>query len=472
MESRAGGTTHLPWLALIAMGASVVVIANDFSAINVAIPTMEQDFHTNVNTMQWVINAYALTFGVLIVTGGRLADMFGRRRAFFVGTAIFATMSALGGAAPSETFLILTRVLMGVGGALMWPAILGMTYEILPEDKAGLAGGVIIGAAGLGNAIGPLVGGVFTDLLTWRWIFFANVPVAVFAVLVTYRFVHVKEPEVAEQRLDYAGVSAISFGLVSLLIALDQVDDWGSGNWKTIALLAIALVLILAFLPIERRAGESALIPREIMRNESFRASCLAILFVSATFFASLLYLPQFMQKHLGYAPLEAGLGMLPFLATFALVSFVAGPLYNRLGAKLLVVVGAACITIAPFAFSRVDQDSGYGALVAGMIILGIGIGSFYPTATTAGVTSVDESQTSLAGGIIYMFQIAGGSIGLGLTTTVFSAQDTFIDGIQAAFRLDAILSLIGFLIALLFVGGRIWSRGQEAEAAAEPIAT
>src|SRR6188768_3082291 len=150
------------WLALIAMGIAVFVIANDFSAINVAIPQIEHDFKTDVTTAQWVVNAYALTFGVLIVTGGRLADLFGRRRAFFIGTAIFATMSALGGAAPSETFLILTRVLMGVGGALMWPAILGMTYEILPEDKAGLAGGVIIGAAGLGNAIGPLVGGVFT----------------------------------------------------------------------------------------------------------------------------------------------------------------------------------------------------------------------------------------------------------------------------------------------------------------------
>jgi EmrB/QacA subfamily drug resistance transporter len=467
MESRSGGTAPTPWLALVAMGVSVVVIANDFSAINVAIPTMEQDFHTNVNTMQWVVNAYALTFGVLIVTGGRLADMFGRRRAFFAGTAIFASMSALGGAAPTETWLIATRVLMGVGGALMWPAILGMTYEILPEEKAGLAGGIIIGSAGLGNAVGPLIGGVFTDLLTWRWIFFANVPVAIFAVLVTYYFVQIKEPEVGTQRIDYAGVSAISFGLVSLLIALDQVDDWGWGDPKTIALLAIAVVLVVAFLPIERRAGSGALIPREVIRNESFRASCLAILFVSATFFASLLYLPQFMQKQLGYTPLEAGLGMLPFVATFAMVSFVAGPLYNRLGAKLLVAIGAACITIAPFAFSRVDAGSGYGSLVAGMIVLGIGIGTFYPTATTAGVTSVDESQTSLAGGIIYMFQIAGGSIGLGLTTTVFSAQESFVDGIQAGFRLDAILALVGFVIALLFVGGRIWSRGQETAAEA-----
>jgi MFS family permease len=150
---------------------------------------------------------------------------------------------------------------------------------------------------------------------------------------------------------------------------------------------------------------------------------------------------------------------MLPFLAVFALVSFVAGPLYNRLGAKLLVTVGAGCITVAPFIFSLVGTRSSYTSLIAGMVVLGIGIGSFYPTATTAGVTSVDDSQTSLAGGLVYMFQIAGGAIGLGLTTAVFSAQESFIDGIQAAFRLDAALSLAGFLVALFFVGGRLIRR-------------
>src|SRR5512133_2208814 len=207
------------------MGVAVVVIANDFSAINVALPTMEKDFHTNVNTIQWVVNAYALTFGVMIVTGGRLADMFGRRRAFFLGTAIFASMSALGGAAQTESWLIASRVLMGIGGALMWPAILGMTYELLPESRAGLAGGVIIGAAGLGNAMGPLIGGVLTDLLSWRWIFFLNVPVAAFAVAVTWALVRVAEPDVADRRIDYGGIAALSTGLVSLLVALDQVDD-------------------------------------------------------------------------------------------------------------------------------------------------------------------------------------------------------------------------------------------------------
>jgi EmrB/QacA subfamily drug resistance transporter len=442
------------------MGLAVVVIANDFSAINVALPTMEGDFYTNVNTIQWVVNAYALTFGVMIVTGGRLADMFGRRNAFFLGTAIFATMSALGGAAQTESWLIASRVLMGIGGALMWPAILGMTYELLPEEKAGLAGGIIIGAAGLGNAVGPLIGGVLTDALSWRWIFFLNVPISVFAILVTYYLVKVKEPEPGERRIDYAGIATLSVGLVSLLVALDQVDQWGFGDPRVIGLLALAAVLIVSFVPIERRAGMSALVPRAVMRNESFTASCIAILFMSATFFAALLYLPQFMQKQLGYSPLEAGVGILPFLATFAIVSFVAGPLYARLGPKLLAAFGAACITVAPFLFSQVDTSSGYDSLIVGMVVLGFGIGAFYPTATTAGVTSVDESQTSLAGGIVYMFQIAGGSIGLGLTTTVFSANiPPFADGIEAAFRLDAALSLVGFLVALFFVGGRLVGR-------------
>ncbi len=452
--------TRTNWTALFAMGAAVFVIANDFSAVNVALPTMESDFHTNINTIQWVVNAYALTFGVLIVTGGRLADMFGRRVSFFVGAGIFALMSAAGGAAPTETWLIVTRALMGVGGALMWPAILGMTYAILPEDKAGLAGGLIIGAAGLGNAAGPLIGGVFTDLLTWRWIFFLNVPIAAFAVAVVWSSVHLDEVADADHKIDYAGVTAISLGLVSLLIGLDQVDDWGWTDPRVLAMLAIAVIGVGSFLPLERRAGRHALIPSAVMRNRNFAGSCVAILCMSATFFAALLYLPQFMESQLGFSPLESGLGMLPALATFALVSFGAGPLYTRLGAKRLAVIGAGCMTAAAILFSLVGGDAGYGALVPGMVVLGIGIGSFYPTATTAGVTSVDESQTSLAGGIVYMFQIAGGSIGLGLTTTVFSANmPPFIDGFQAGFRLDAAIALVGLAVSVLFVGGALLAR-------------
>ena len=375
------------WLPLIALGVATVVIANDFSAINVALPTMERDFDTNINTIQWVVNAYALMFGVMIVTGGRLADMFGRRSAFFLGTAIFAAMSLLGGLASTLPLLIVARTLMGVGAALMLPAIIGMVYGLLPEDKAGLAGGIIMGAAGLGNAVGPLIGGALTDLASWRWIFFVNVPAAAFAVAVVWFNVHIEETDDSDHRLDYPGIAAISLGLVALLVALDQVDDWGWNDPRVIFLLVVCALGVGSFAPLERRAGRHALVPPEIIRNRAFAASCVGVLFMSATFFASLLYLPQFMEHQLGYSPLQSGLGMLPALATFALVSFVAGPLYERLGAKVLASVGAACITAAPFLFSLVDAGSGFGALVPGMVVLGIGIGGFYPTATTAGVT-------------------------------------------------------------------------------------
>jgi EmrB/QacA subfamily drug resistance transporter len=396
------------WLALIAMGIAVFVIANDFSAINVAIPQIEHDFDTSVTTAQWVVNAYALTFGVLIVTGGRLADLFGRRRAFFIRTAIFATFSVLGGAAQTEAWLIAMRVLMGIGGALMWPAILGMTYAALPEERAGLAGGFILGAAGIGNAAGPLIGGALTDLLSWRWIFFLNLPVAAFAIFVTLREIKADRPEVEDTRMDYAGVVTVSVGLVSLLLAFDQVIDWGWGDPRIIALLALFVILISSFVAVERRAGDHALVPPDVMRNRDFAYTCAAILMMSAVFFAAMLYLPQYMINVLGYSPIGAGAGMLPMMATFATVSFVAGNLYNRFGAKPLLILGSACIAVGPALIALLADKQTLAALVPGMAVLGVGIGLFYPTATTVGVTAIDEARRSLAGAIIYMFQIAG----------------------------------------------------------------
>jgi len=175
------------WLALAAMALGVFVIANDFTALSVAIPRIEAQLHTTVSRAQWVINGYALVFGVLIVTGGRLADLFGRKRAFMVGASVFAFFSLLSGLMPTVVLLIICRALMGVGGAVMWPAVLGLTYAILPPSKKALAGGLILGVAGLGNAVGPLLGGWLTDAATWRLVFFINVPITAFAMLVTWR---------------------------------------------------------------------------------------------------------------------------------------------------------------------------------------------------------------------------------------------------------------------------------------------
>ena len=492
-------------LALGAMAMSVFVIANDVTALSVALPAIEKQFDTDVSSVQWVINAYALVFGVLIVTGGRLADMVGRRRMFFIGSAVFAAFSVLGGLAQDAWWLIACRALMGIGGAMMWPAVLGMTYDVLPEDKAGLAGGLIIGAAGFGNAAGPLLGGLLTDTLSWRWILFLNLPIAAAACFATWRFI--RESKSGESAaLDYPGVVSLSVGLVALLVALDQVTDWGWSDPRILGLLGLSAVLLVGFGVLERRAGPAALIPRDVIGHRVFRAACIATLLMSAVFFASLLFLPQFLQKILGYSPLGAGAGLLPMMGVFAISSFVAGSLYERLGAKLIVSSGAVCLALGSFLLSLTDRDSGYASLVPGMVVLGLGVGLFYSSITTAAVTALDPSRSSLAGGIVYMFQVAGGAVGLGLTTTVFTTasedelqrqladsklsdaevgvldgalagtesageilarfsartadrlleivRESFAAGMQWGFRLVAALALAGVLVSVLFVGG------------------
>jgi EmrB/QacA subfamily drug resistance transporter len=392
-----------------------------------------------------------------------LADLFGRREAFFLGAGIFAGLSLLGGAAQTEAWLIACRALMGIGGALMWPAILGMTYAALPSDKAGLAGGLIIGVAGLGNALGPLIGGALTEFLSWRWILFANVPISLLAMTVVYLYIHQPRPEDDERRIDYGGIATLSVGLVLFMVALDQAIDVGWGDPLIIGAVAASAVLLVSFVLVERRVGPYALVPRDVMRNRSFAATCLAVLLMSGTFFATLLYVPQYLQKEFDYSAFQSGLGLLPFMGVFALSSFAAGPLYNRLGAKLIVSVGSASFFLGPLLIGLgIESDGSYAAIVPGMVLLGIGVGLFYSAATTAAVTSVDESRSSLAGGIIYMFQIAGGSVGLAITTTVFAGQSGLISGLHAAFGLNAALALGGFLVTLLFVGGRLGRNGRQ----------
>ncbi len=443
-------------LGLVAMSLAVLVIANDFTAFSVALPAIEAEFATDITTVQWIINGYTLVFGVLIVTGGRLADMFGRRLIFFIGSAIFAGFSLLGGLATDMWMLLLARGLMGIGGALMWPAVLGMTYTLLPASRAALAGALIIGVAGFGNCIGPTLGGALTDLASWRWIFLLNLPVSALAVLVTWRVVARDRPDGARARIDYAGILALSIGLFALLLSLDQGVDVGWTHPRILGLFAVSAAGLAAFAIIERRTGNNALVPDDITGNRIFVAACLATLLMSAIFFAALLYLPQFMIKQLGYSAIRSGTGLLPVMGTFALVSFLSGPLYERLGAKTVVSAGSACLAVGIWLLSRMDATTAYAQLVPGMVVLGIGIGLFYSSITTAAITAVDSSRASLAGAIVYMCQVAGGSVGLGFNTALVATATSLTTGIQRAFVVDANLALCGLIVSVFYVGGRI----------------
>ncbi len=460
-NAQALATTNQPLskatiLGMIAMGVAVLVVANDFTALSVALPAIERELHTDVTTVQWVINGYAMVFGVLIVTGGRLADMFGRRLVFITGATLFAGFSVIGGFAPNAWMLLACRFLMGIGGAMMWPAILGMTYGLLPREKAGLAGGVILGAAGFGNAVGPLLGGVLTDTVGWRWIFFVNLPVAAAAVLITLIVVPRDTPLKDRGRIDYLGTAALSVGLLAMLLALDWALDLGWTAPLILSLFVFSAVALVGFLFIERRSGDSALVPQSVMQNRGFLAAGIATLLASAIFFAALLYLPQFMTKNLGFSAVGSGAGLLPMMGTFMITSFIAGRLYALLGPKLIVTLGALLLGAGMILLSMIAAGTTYNQLVLGMVVLGIGVGLFYSSITTAAITALPASDASLAGAIVYMFQIAGGSIGVGLNTAIVVSAATMPVGIHHAFLVDGILAIGSAAVAILFVGGTV----------------
>ncbi|MEM9729668.1 MAG: DHA2 family efflux MFS transporter permease subunit [Myxococcota bacterium] len=442
-------------IGLVAMAVGVFVVANDFTALSVAIPAIEKSFKTDISTAQWVINSYAIVFGVFIVTGGRLADMFGRRRIFLIGAWIFAVFSVVGGLAPNTALLLICRGIMGIGGAMMWPAVLGMTFAIVPDSRAGLAGGLVIGVAGIGNAAGPLLGGGLTDTLGWRWIFFINLPVALIGITIVMLVVPRDKPAAPDERVDYVGTALLTAGLFALLLALDWGVDRGWTDPVILLLFAFAAMLLFGFCLFDSRVGDTALVPESVMKNLTFAMAALTTLMIAAVFFGALIYLPQFMTKKLGYTAVQSGLGLLPVMLTYALVSFVAGRVHESFGAKLLVSAGAALLAGGMFLLSLVKPTTTYDQLIPGMLVLGVGIGLFYSSVTTAAVTALDASQSSLAGAIIYMANVAGGAIGLGMNTAIVATSASLSEGISKAFVVNGALAAVGVVLSALFMRGR-----------------
>jgi EmrB/QacA subfamily drug resistance transporter len=495
-------------LALAALGFSNALLAQDLAALNVALPSIERDLDIDLTTAQWVVNAYLLVYGMLIVTGGRLADEIGRRRIFLLGGAIFAVMSLVAGLAPNAAWLIGARALMGIGSGLMLPAISGMGYAVLPAQRAEMAGGLLVGAYGVGMAAGPLLGGALTEYLGWRWIQFIAVPLVALAMLGVWRAIPAPAAAGSRPRVDVLGIATISVGLVALLFALDQATDWGWGDWRIRLSLIVAIAFIAAFVLVERRAGATALIPGDVVRDRGVALACALKVLMAPAYAAALLYLPQLMQKTLDFSPLQAGIGMLPMLGGYAIVSFLLGSFSGRRAVRPSIIVGLAGLALGPWLLSRFDAAAGYASLVVGMAVFGVGLGLFQPSIVTEAVEADQQGRKSLVSGLALMFQFVGGAIGLGLTTTIVAsseraaidghlagvavelpdvqrealnrmlagtesarqvlqqfdpavardlfaaAAEAFADGVRAGLRVDAGIAALGFVLALLLLRG------------------
>ena len=512
--------------ALLVLGLANAMLAQDLAALNVALPSIERDLNVDLTTAQWVINAYLLIYGVMIVTAARLADEIGRRRVFLIGAVIFAATSLLAGFAANASWLIATRALMGIGAGMMLPAIAGMSYAVVPREKAAMAGGFVVAGYGIGMALGPIVGGGLTEFVGWRWIQFVNVPFAILLIFGVRALIPANAAPSSRVRIDYRGIVVFSAGVAALLFALDQVTDWGWGDPRILLSLLLAAALIAAFPLLERRAGETALIPGDIIRNPGVAIACVTRALMGPAYSAAVLFLPQIMQKLMNLSPLEAGAGMLPMLGGYAVVSFLVGSLAARLDPRLGVIAGMACLAAAPLLLAQFSANVGYSSLVLGMAVFGIGLGLFMPSVTTEAVQADDRDRKSLASGLTLMAQWVGGAIGLGLTTTIVATSErsavdahlaasgaeltaaergavqgvlagaesaqqimarfdpalandllamavaAFAAGVRSGLRLDAGIAAVGLLVSLLLLRVARRDRRAEAEATAAPGGT
>ena len=437
------------WWTLAAMCFALFMIMLDNTVVNVALPSIQKDLGASLSGLEWTVNAYTLTFAVLLVTGGRLGDILGRRRMFLLGVVVFALSSAAIGLAPDQTWLVAGRAIQGIGAAFMMPATLSIITVTFPPEERGKAIGTWAGVSALALAIGPVVGGALTEYVTWRAIFFLNLPVAVGAVAVTLFAAHESRDESSRHSIDWPGIAAISVGLSALVLALIEGNSWGWGSGRIVALLAAAAVGLIAFAVVERRVPEP-MVDFELFRSQTFLGTNLIAFIVSFAMLAMFFFTALYMQNILGYSAIEAGVRFLPSTLMIVLIAPLAGRLTDKIGPRPLLVSGLSLVTVALFLQTRIDVDTGYGLLLPAFILMGIGMALTMSPMSTAAMNAVAAQKAGVASGILSMSRMVGGTFGVAALGALFQhlarndlAHSLAGTGISAAQR-DQLVSGLG----------------------------
>src|SRR5262249_37103703 len=397
------------------------MIMLDNTVVNVALPSIQRDLGASIAGLEWTVNGYTLSFAVLLATGGRLGDIFGRRRMFLAGVVIFALSSATAGLAVSQTDLVVSRVVQGVGAALMMPATLSIITDAFPPSERGKAMGTWAGVSGLALAIGPVVGGLLTEHVSWRAIFYLNVPVAVGAVLAALFAVRESRDTTVGREVDYAGVAVLTASLTALILALVQGNAGGWGSTAIVALLAGSVVGLAAFVAIELRV-KAPMVEFHFFSDRNFLGAVVVALIISFAMLGVFFFLALYMQDILGYSPLEAGVRFLPSTLMMVLVAPVAGRLADRFGPRWLIGAGLLLVAAAMFSFRGIAVDSGYLDLLPGFVLLGVGISLTMSPMTSAAMNAVPVQKAGIASGVLSMFRMVGGSLGVAVTGAIFQA--------------------------------------------------
>jgi EmrB/QacA subfamily drug resistance transporter len=437
------------WWTLAAMCFALFMIMLDNTVVNVALPSIQDDLGASLSGLEWTVNAYTLTFAVLLVTGGRLGDILGRRRMFLWGVVTFAVSSAAIGLAPNEALLVAGRAIQGIGAAFMMPGTLSIITVTFPAEERGRAIGTWAGVSALALAIGPVVGGALTEYVSWRAIFFLNLPVAVGAVAVTLFAAHESRDETTRHTIDWPGIGALSLGLSALVLALVEGNTWGWGSPGIIALLTAAAVGIVGFALVEPRVREP-MVDLSLFRSKTFLGANLVAFVVTFAMLAVFFFIALYMQNFLGYSAVQAGVRFLPATLMIVLVAPIAGRLADRVGPRLPMVAGLLITSLSLFLETRIGTTTGYGVLLPSFVLLGLGMALVMSPMSTAGMNSVPPQKAGVASGILSMSRMVGGTFGVAAIGALFQhlARSSLADslagtGISAAQR-DKIVENLG----------------------------
>lgn len=451
--------TRERWITLLVVSAATAMLLLDVTVVNVALPAIRDELGASFGEVQWVIDAYALTLAATLLSAGALADRIGRRAVFAWGLTIFTACSMLCAAAPSPVFLDLARAAQGIGAAAMFAASLALLANEFQDKERGFALGVWGGITGAALAIGPLVGGVLTDALDWRWIFLVNFPIGVLLIWLTARSL----PESREGQarpLDLAGM--VTFGAACFLATYGLIrgngDGWGS--FPIVVSLVGAAVMLSAFIAVEHGA-KAPMLPLSLFRIRAFTGTALVAFAQSVALYPLLLFVAIYLQNGLGFSPTEAGLRILPLTLVLVVIAPISGRLTNRLPLRVPLTTGLVLIGVGLLLMRGIDMSSDWTALLPGLLVGGLAIGVISPALAAAMVSVLPVERSGIASGVNNTFRQLGIAMGIAALGAVFERQVSqaldprtgLVDGLQAVLAIAAAVALVAAALAWPLLG-------------------
>ncbi len=452
------------WWTLAAVSFGLFMIMLDNTVVNVALPSMARDLGVGLAELEWIVTGYALTFASVMLTGGKLADLLGRRLIFVVGLVIFTGSSLACGFAESGEFLIGARIVQGVGAALMNPATLSIIAATFPPHQRGMAIGIWAGVSALALAIGPLVGGLLTQHLDWSWIFFVNVPVGILAIIASFVLIPESKDESAEQRLDLPGLLTSGIGLFAFTYGLIEANTYGWTSGRIVGAFVVAAVMLVAFVLLETRQ-RLPMLDLSLFRNGTFAGANIAILLVALAMFGVFFFVSLYMQGILGYSAVQAGAAFLPMTIMIILIAPIAGKTSDKVGSRWLMTFGMLLVAAQLVYFSTLDATERYWDLLPGLVVGGMGMALVMTPSAAAAVRALPVDKSGVGSAVLNAFRQVGGSIGIALMgaimahevgglegAEVFRDPERFVDGFSTTLMVAAAIALVGAVVSFVLV--------------------